>query len=83
MEARNRRTQKKPSEEANQVLQVKIEISYFLPGLNFELCVMPLTWNSLVAQDVLLLWVDLLTKCYLKCVSLTVVGTDAGMAGRS
>ena len=33
MEARNRRAQKKPSEEANQVLQVKIKNHLILSGL--------------------------------------------------
>ena len=33
MEARNRRAQKKPAEEANQVLQVKIKNHLILSGL--------------------------------------------------
>jgi hypothetical protein len=62
MEARNRRTQKKPSEEANQVLQVKIKTSFCLQELNFELYLMSLMWNVLVAQGVLLIRVVLLTN---------------------
>jgi hypothetical protein len=45
MEARNRRAQKKPSEEANQVLQVKIKAS-FVQDLKFWWYLMSLMSRS-------------------------------------